>query len=92
VIKISRSQAKVRITRVSKEEAMGKYDGDLVDLCLIKVAETDKAIKVTDGILDASGERTEIWLPKSQVEITNNPDKTVDITMPEWLAIDKGLV
>ena len=34
-----------------------------------------------------------IWLPKDQCEIDYNPVKnTVVLTMPEWLAIDKGLV
>lgn len=63
----------------------------MVDVMSIKLCdlegqlrrETDKAFFVyfTDmGV--------EVWVPKSQVEYDG--DKT--FTMPEWLAIDKGLV
>ena len=52
------------------------------------VRETEKAICVTDG-------KKEVWLPKSQIEyelkqVTGTT--FADVTMPEWLAIDKGLV
>lgn len=39
------------------------------------------------GLMLVQGNRT-VWVPKQFVEV--NEDKT--ITMPEWLAIDKGLV
>jgi len=33
------------------------------------------------------------WVPRSQVlDVTDNQDGTSTVTMPEWLAIDKGLV
>lgn len=65
---------------------------ELVDICLKLVGETDKAIKVTEDIKNDFGERKEYWLPKSQVEVENNKDGTVIVTMPVWLAKDKGLV
>lgn len=65
---------------------------ELIDIALIKVGETDRAIKVTDGIKDALGERKEVWLPKSQIEIEKQHDGTIIVTMPEWLAKDKELV
>lgn len=62
---------------------------DLVDVAMIRHAETDKAILVSE-----TGEReTAVWLPKSQIEIENDGQKNfVTITMPERLALDKGLI
>lgn len=72
---------------------------DLIDIaCKIVRDDPDqRAIAVADGTeIDHADMRTgEIvarqkwfWLPRSQIEINN--DGTV--TMPEWLAIQKGLV
>jgi hypothetical protein len=54
---------------------------ELVDVAGEIRAQTDRAIQFYDG------SRT-VWLPRSQIEI--NDDDTV--TMPEWLALDKGLI
>lgn len=69
-----------------------------VTVRLMGGAETDKAWGVTDDTqkvvgLDGGIRLKIIWLPKSQVEITE-PDRNgiVKATMPEWLAIEKGLV
>ena len=71
---------------------------NLVDIECKVVSETEKAIAVVDGTeeevplggpLGKSVKRLKrFWLPKSQVEV--NGDGTV--TMPEPLAIEKGLV
>lgn len=53
----------------------------LVDIAGELRRETEKAIMIFDG-------DKEVWLPKSQVE--DNGDGT--FTMPEWLALDKGLI
>ncbi len=55
---------------------------ELVDLAGILRHETEKAFLVDFG------EDKPIWLPKAQVE--NNGDGT--FTLPEWLALDKGLI
>jgi hypothetical protein len=62
---------------------------DLVDIAMLRHAETDKAILVSE-----TGEReTAVWLPKSQIEIASDGHKNfVTITMPEQLAMDKGLI
>lgn len=60
---------------------MTKRHHNLVDIAVQVKHETEKAILVNDGTED-------IWLPKSQCEM--NPDGTV--TMPEWLAHEKGLI
>ena len=69
----------------------------LVDLEL-KLNErltSEKAYAVEDGTEITTGtgaKRMKIyWLPKSQVEIHREGSKTI-FTIPEWLAIDKGLV
>lgn len=61
--------------------ARGAGRSDLVDISGEIRAQTDKAIQFYDG-------STTVWLPRSQIEI--NDDDTV--TMPEWLAMDKGLI
>lgn len=49
------------------------------------VAETPMAILVNDGDV-------EVWLPKSQIEYAILHGKTVEVTAPQWLLEDKGLV
>jgi hypothetical protein len=46
---------------------------------------TDKAILVDDG-------KVSVWLPLSQVEVEEYRDGTYTVTLPEWLAKDKGLI
>lgn len=67
---------------------MGK--SELVDLRMCLHAETDAAIRVSDDGFDTHAK----WLPKSQIEYEPVPGKPryVDVTMPEWLAMDKGLI
>jgi hypothetical protein len=66
---------------------------DLVDIaCEIRRDRPDeKSIAVADGtrIVVAGHDREKwFWLPRSQIEV--NGDGTV--TMPEWLALEKGLI
>lgn len=57
---------------------------DLVDIAgeLVKPFETELAYHFFDG-------SQTVWLPKSQCE-WDADDKTM--AMPEWLALDKGLI
>lgn len=66
---------------------------DLHDFELYRYAETTNAILVSDGIKDAEGKLRKFWLPKSQIEVEENPKEMngVIITMPEWLATEKEL-
>lgn len=50
-----------------------------------RVKETDRAILVNDGVYD-------IWLPKSLVEILEIKGDDLEISLPEWLAVDKGII
>jgi hypothetical protein len=63
---------------------------ELVDLTLHLHAETEKAIRVSDD----SDDRNAKWLPKSQCEVEKHPvhARTVEVTMPVWLAEEKGFV
>lgn len=61
---------------------------DLIDVTVQLHHETEKAILVSDD-----GDRDKaVWLPLSQVEIERKSKGIVIVTMPEWLAADKGLV
>lgn len=53
-------------------------------------AETEKAIRVSD----TGNDRDAVWLPLSQVEVEPHAHHadTVEMEVPEWLAIQKGLV
>ena len=56
----------------------------------IFVHHTDMAVLVNDGT-------EELWIPKSQIEEDLNWDDfekedEIEFTIPEWLAIEKGLV
>lgn len=66
---------------------------DLIDLTVVLHHETEKAVLVSD---DGVRSRA-VWLPKSAIEIieegpTALGQKYHTITLPERLAIDKGLV
>lgn len=62
---------------------------DLIDIMVEKHAETDKAVLVSD---DGDNEKA-VWIPKSQCEIVPSKINGIfEITLPEWLAKDKGLI
>lgn len=65
---------------------MGK--SDLVDIAVQLHHQTERAILVSD---DGDREKA-VWIPLSQCEVERKRDGTVIVTMPEWLAIEKGLV
>ena len=72
----------------------------LHDLELMLFAETSPGDTSQGAILvSPSGERADaVWLPKSQVEFdcpgfdnaSDTPER-VDVTVPGWLAVEKGL-
>jgi|JI9StandDraft_1071089.scaffolds.fasta_scaffold875472_2 hypothetical protein len=67
-------------------------NSDLLDLTMQLHAETNGAILVSDDG-DKAGA---VWLPKSQIEYEvrerGSGAALVEVTMPEWLALDKGLI
>lgn len=47
---------------------------------------TEKAVFIFDGAV-------QVWLPLSQVECEFEPGETaVELEVPEWLAMEKGLI
>lgn len=62
---------------------------NIIDIDVEVLARTEKAVLVHTGNKDSA-----VWLPLSQVEIEPNegfPGIEV-VTLPEWLAQDKGLI
>lgn len=55
---------------------------DIIEVSVIIKHETEKSILV-DNLKGKP-----IWLPKSQIEIQN----ANEISLPEWLALDKDLI
>jgi len=54
-----------------------------IEIAVEVIAETDKALRVTDGDVTA-------WVPKSQIEDDDREHST--ILIPEWLAVEKEFV
>lgn len=50
--------------------------------------ETETGILVSDD----GNEGNAIWLPKPFFEIQETDNKSVVISLPEWLAMEKGLI
>lgn len=60
---------------------------DLIDLSVVLVHETDRAVLVDHG-----GEGS-VWVPKSLCEIERDASgKTWTLTLPERVAQEKGLI
>lgn len=62
---------------------------ELIDIVVQLHHETERAVLVSDtGIRDDA-----VWLPKSQIEYVPGPKPgTIEVTLPEWLAVDKDLI
>jgi len=65
-------------------------DSELVDIAGCLHHETDKAILFSD----TADEKDAVWLPKSRCEYQRDggQERFVTVTMPEWLAKEKGLI
>ena len=63
---------------------------DLVDLRLMLREERPLSIAVVDPA--KPGAQKWIWLPRSKIEIEFVAAGYVDVTLPAWLAKEKGLV
>lgn len=61
---------------------------NLADLTVQLLHETDNAVLVKIGTWSEA-----VWLPKSQVEVeATGSDGLCEITLPQWLAEERGLV
>ena len=70
-----------------KHKLLQSSDKHYLEFEIEIIRETDKAILISDGMAQE-------WIPKSQLE--DDPEKQANglyfIIIPEWLAIDKGLI
>ena len=81
---------------------MSSQSKDIVDLHLqvIRMAPSRKALLVTDGSLSSEGKKKKAeWIPISQIEYPVSIDdirigssEYQDISLPEWLAKEKGFI
>jgi len=60
---------------------------DLLDLTVLLLAQTEKAVCVWTEETNAKG----VWLPKSQCEFECDVGRRGTLTLPKWLATAKGL-
>lgn len=72
-----------------REGGRNMRSDSLVDVDCEVRKETPTQIAVWAGAKDKQGKEVWAWLPRSQCEID---DAAGTVTMPEWLAIDRGLV
>lgn len=77
------------MTRRSKQTPGG--DGKTVDIPCELIFETDRAWKCTVLPPGKNAKEREEWFPKSQCELKS---KGMDdyLIVPEWLALEKGLI
>jgi len=61
---------------------------DLVDVTVQLHHETERAVLVSD---DGDREKA-VWIPLSQCEVERRRGGVVIVTMPEWMALEKGLI
>jgi len=59
----------------------------IIDLSMIIVYRTDKALLVKDA-----EDSDPVWLPLSLVEVEGEAGEVGEITLPDWLAQEKGLI
>lgn len=61
---------------------------DLIDIDVKLLHKTENAILITQD------DENKVWLPKSQIEFEEDEGGTgrVLVTLPEWLAREKGLI
>lgn len=61
---------------------------DVIDITVQRLHETDKAVLVTDSVPEKG-----VWLAKSMIEIEPSEiGGLFNVTLPEWLAMEKGLI
>jgi hypothetical protein len=60
---------------------------EVIDITVQLHHRTEKAVLVSD----TGDEEKAVWLPLSQIEIDHITPTTMVVTLPVWLAKDKGL-
>lgn len=73
------------------------FDTEFCHFRGFQIAATELAILFREDCMD---EDEAVWLPKSQIEIssmTHHPENAyahpeIEVDVPEWLALEKGLI
>ena len=61
---------------------------EIIDIQVILKHETPQAV-----LVEYDEDKPAVWLPKSQIEIERDEgEKTHTVTLPQWLAEEKGMV
>ncbi|MCF3934325.1 hypothetical protein L1787_12990 [Acuticoccus sp. M5D2P5] len=60
---------------------------ELINIIVQIHAITERAVLVSDDGEEAGA----TWLPLSHIELENRARGVAEITLPEWLAIERGL-
>jgi hypothetical protein len=60
-------------------------DTKLIDIAVELVHQTEKAWLVNDGVKDH-------WIPKSIGEMDHQQGRVYELTIPEWMATEKGIL
>lgn len=60
---------------------------NIIDVEVALHHRTEKAVLVSVG----GDKNSAVWLPMSQVEVDDSTSPVI-VTLPEWLALDKGLI
>lgn len=71
-----------------RPEGLDAMSRELVDLLLKLHHKTERAILVSE----TGEEKKAVWIPLSHCEVELRRNGMVNVTMPEWMAIEKGLV
>jgi hypothetical protein len=62
---------------------------NLIDILGFQHVETERAIRFSE----TGDDKDAVWLPRSQIEIEPaSKAGYITVTMPEWLAKEKGLI
>jgi hypothetical protein len=67
---------------------MSRRDKIDIEVTIIRDVDSDAAILVSED----GDEDNAVWLPRSQIEYTTDRHGLTTVTLPEWLAEDKGLI
>lgn len=68
---------------------MTRSTGKYVDIEVFVKHETERAILVCD---DSEGTTEGVWVPKSQASGWGDVGEVSTITLPEWIATERGLI
>ena len=96
----SLNKARSFLAAKTEKKTMPTGKSDIVDVHLEyrRVSPSGSSIAFFQGEFEEDGRGGQrevwVWLPKSQIEIDGEEKhgKTVEVSLPEWLATEKGLI